>query len=181
MYSATATVCADVKKAKKIVGRPACKHCENMNMPSDHWLRSLDGSIACPRLLATECRYCHSMGHTIKKCNILQAKNSSRTSGRLISMPTGSNVLTDTDSEDECMRVVPLQNTSWNGKSTFAQIIQSMPVSNPVTHLSLIHPDDLEEPEYYPESPIDPPPRNACSTPFANLRSFEYISESDDE
>lgn len=39
--------------------------------PHDHYLRSSKNTgakVVCPKLLATECNYCHKMGHTTKFC-----------------------------------------------------------------------------------------------------------------
>ena len=32
------------------------------------------GIVVCPTLLATECKYCHMVGHTVKYCNMLKYK-----------------------------------------------------------------------------------------------------------
>lgn len=36
------------------------------------------GKTACPKLLATECRYCHQKGHILSHCPLLKEKNSRR-------------------------------------------------------------------------------------------------------
>lgn len=69
---------------------PCCPHCSNVNkfsktdtiLPTDHFLRetpSPDSKLVCPVLLATECRYCKQLGHTISKCPII-AENKKRDS-----------------------------------------------------------------------------------------------------
>ena len=65
------------------VRSPCCPHCSNVNkfsktntiLPTDHFLRetpSPDSKLVCPVLLATECRYCGGIGHTISKCPIVE-------------------------------------------------------------------------------------------------------------
>jgi hypothetical protein len=69
---------------------PICNHCVNLNkwnkenggddkseLPTNHWLRESPGPnspIVCPQLLATECRFCHKMGHTKSLCKDLKEK-----------------------------------------------------------------------------------------------------------
>jgi len=54
---------------------PVCRHCENMGLPSDHWLRSKSGELLCAVLLANKCSYCRLPGHTLKLCPELKAKH----------------------------------------------------------------------------------------------------------
>jgi len=72
-------VCAPNRAALPMSGRaksvPCCRHCTNVGLPSDHWLRSKDGVTTCPVLLANKCSYCHLPGHTLKLCPELKAKN----------------------------------------------------------------------------------------------------------
>ena len=76
--------------AKKIsnnsasVVKPFCKVCFDANKPesqyTSHFVRKtkdLNSEILCPIILATECRYCHKIGHTISNCS-LRAKNNAR-------------------------------------------------------------------------------------------------------
>ena len=56
--------------------------CLNQNIPGphDHTIRNftIKGSpIMCPKLLSTECRYCHEVGHTKIYCQKLKDKKSS--------------------------------------------------------------------------------------------------------
>lgn len=57
---------------------PFCKFCADMGQdPKDHWLRATSNPqsrVTCPRLLATECRYCKEMGHTLSYCPVRKAK-----------------------------------------------------------------------------------------------------------
>ena len=39
-----------------------------------HFVKSGLGIVVCPTLLATECKYCHMVGHTVKYCNMLKYK-----------------------------------------------------------------------------------------------------------
>jgi len=51
--------------------RPVCVHCRNLGFKYDHWLRESpepNSPVVCPVLLATECRYCHKVGHTVGSC-----------------------------------------------------------------------------------------------------------------
>ena len=50
---------------------PVCVHCRNLGLEYAHWLRKSpepDSPVVCPVLLATECRYCHELGHTVAGC-----------------------------------------------------------------------------------------------------------------
>lgn len=123
---------------------PACKHCENLKLPSSHWLRSLAGAIVCPVLLATECRYCHLAGHTVKACPELALKNKTEP------QKVVRRVL-DTNSEEKMCR-----ESTWNGKPSFAKVVSKPPAEN----LSLIHPEKLASFEFtpFPKSPESSPP-----------------------
>ena len=66
------------------VVKPFCKVCFDANKPesqyTSHFVRKtkdLNSEILCPIILATECRYCHKLGHTISNCS-LRAKNNAR-------------------------------------------------------------------------------------------------------
>jgi len=50
-----------------------CSFCASSGIkgPHDHFLRAskdVGAPVCCPKLLATECNYCHRKGHTIKFC-----------------------------------------------------------------------------------------------------------------
>ena len=55
-----------------------CKVCKDTGKPekmyTSHTTRDKDGTVLCPVLLATMCRYCHENGHTVKYCPVLEAK-----------------------------------------------------------------------------------------------------------
>ena len=72
-----ATTDSTYKKDKIVKGAvvPVCRHCENMGLPSAHWLRSKDGELLCYVLLANKCSYCRLPGHTLKLCPELKAKH----------------------------------------------------------------------------------------------------------
>lgn len=53
------------------VSTPGCPHCRNLGLPFEHWLRESPdptSKVVCPVLLATECRYCRQLGHTVRSC-----------------------------------------------------------------------------------------------------------------
>ena len=74
--------------------KPFCKVCYDTGKPesvyTSHWVRTLPslnsngvknsnggngGKITCPTLLATECRYCLKIGHTVKFCPIIEQRD----------------------------------------------------------------------------------------------------------
>ena len=55
-----------------------CSFCKS----PDHWTRDRSGKTVCPKLLSTECKYCHEMGHTTRHCPILKEKKSNRNNSR---------------------------------------------------------------------------------------------------
>ena len=133
---------ANYKPAFKI----QCKYCENLNLPSDHWLRTKDGATACPVLLANKCSYCHLPGHTIKQCAELIAKNERFTLRQGTGPATGNDTGPATG--------------SWKYSSNASSVSDAPHIAcEPIrthTHtfsrLSLIHPDNLEvlpDPDYF--------------------------------
>ena len=63
---------------KSLNSKPYCKVCHDAGKPesvyTSHYVKSRDNSatITCPTLKATECRYCHKLGHTTKFCPVIQ-------------------------------------------------------------------------------------------------------------
>mgnify|MGYP001329276074 CR=1 FL=1 len=55
-----------------------CSFCKS----ADHWTRDRQGKVVCPKLLSTECKYCHEKGHTIRHCPILKERKSNRNNFR---------------------------------------------------------------------------------------------------
>lgn len=56
-----------------------CAFCFNLGIaqPHDHTVRDFskkDKPITCPKLLQTECSYCHKSGHTKRYCPLIKAK-----------------------------------------------------------------------------------------------------------
>lgn len=171
-----------VNKKKAVV--PACKHCENLKLPSAHWLRSLQGTIVCPVLLSTECRYCHVTGHTVKSCPELAAKNTPTPKAEKMAPVRDFRVLqeADTDSDEESGRVFPeeqhVATASWNGKLSFAKVLmQTPPPSMPMDEDELVQ-------VAYPSSPLSTPPYqpyfSRIAAAYAN-KSWADMSDSDDE
>jgi hypothetical protein len=180
---------------KKNKVMPACKHCENLKLPSAHWLRSLEGTIACPVLLATECRYCHITGHTVKSCPELASKNKPLSKPvfapvhreKKVTRDNAANrdfrVLqeADTDSDEESGRVFPEEKVvAWNGKPSFANVLRTTPRSTPCS----IVPMQEDEEVVYPSSPLSPPPFQPYLSHIASTyagKSWADMSDSDDE
>jgi hypothetical protein len=117
---------------------PCCPHCSNLNkfsesvLPTDHYLRetpSPDSKVVCPVLLATECRYCTGLGHTVSRCPLAAAENKRRSAEfsnrqqqqafeteKAKSVPKSSNKFSALDSEsDEDSKPV-----AKNGRSVMA-------------------------------------------------------------
>ena len=72
----------EAREASRKKGKPFCKVCFDANKPesqyTSHFVRKtkdLNSEILCPIILATECRYCHKIGHTISKCSVRQQNN----------------------------------------------------------------------------------------------------------
>jgi hypothetical protein len=160
-----------IQSRRRVV--PACKHCENLKLPSTHWLRSLKGDITCPVLLSTECRYCHLVGHTVKSCPELAVKNS-KSKTRLpasVAVPVCNkkenlipnsrfHILYDSDSENEC-RVHPIndEDENQNTKPSWSEIMQRPKLSLQLpetcgTHFSVTDVCDTRP----ISSPSSPPP-----------------------
>ena len=177
-------------------GRAFCKHCDNMNLPSGHWLRDKDGRTTCPVLLATECRYCHEKGHTLSNCekrNLRNQKLASSASaggrGSERGLPPPSTTTFPTISKKKIATDDVVSNAS---KGSFSMFISSsdseedamdieMPPPVAPTILSLIHPedcysDDDRMPPYY--TPI----HFSCLdkyTPGSRWTEIEYAYEED--
>ena len=56
-----------------------CKICFDAKKPekeyTSHAIKTRDGEVCCPILKATECRYCHKMGHTLAHCELRNNKS----------------------------------------------------------------------------------------------------------
>ena len=72
-------------KNTRTVSKPFCKICFDAGKPesqyTSHYIRKTtdpNSAITCPILLATECRYCHQMGHTISRCTLREQNNRAR-------------------------------------------------------------------------------------------------------
>lgn len=114
---------------------PCCRHCSNLGLSSDHWLRSRDGETTCPVLLANKCSYCHLPGHTLKLCAELKAKNErfrARTEAQPDTRPSYS--FTDQTPPSDTRSVKP------------APVTKVVVVSH--STLSIIHPDTISSTEY---------------------------------
>jgi L-rhamnose mutarotase len=65
--------------ANKAVNAPFCKVCHDAGKPeseyTSHFVKSApgaDGVVVCPTLLAQQCGYCHTAGHTVSYCKLLK-------------------------------------------------------------------------------------------------------------
>jgi len=73
--------------ANKQSNKPFCKVCFDAGKTeseyTSHYVRKTpdpNSELLCPVLKATECRYCHQMGHTISRCAVREQNNSRRRS-----------------------------------------------------------------------------------------------------
>ena len=65
--------------------KPFCKVCQDAGKTeaeyTSHFVRRTtdpNSEVICPTLLATECRYCHGLGHTLTRCPIRENNNRRR-------------------------------------------------------------------------------------------------------
>lgn len=70
---------------KQQSNKPFCKVCFDAGKTeseyTSHYVRKTtdpNSELLCPVLKATECRYCHQMGHTISRCAVREQNNSRR-------------------------------------------------------------------------------------------------------
>lgn len=109
---------------------PCCPHCTNVNkfmnknLPTDHWLRETAdpaSQVVCKELMATECRFCHNLGHTRSQCPQAQAQSAQSAKMNIVpikplqSKPSGptfksKNVFDDLDNSDDEKPVVKVVN-----------------------------------------------------------------------
>ena len=68
----------DSRNAVKAV-KPFCKVCHDAGKPeseyTSHFVKSAPGAggvVVCPTLLAQQCGYCHTAGHTVSYCKLLK-------------------------------------------------------------------------------------------------------------
>ncbi len=71
--------------SKQSSNKPFCKVCFDAGKTeseyTSHYVRKTtdpNSELLCPVLKATECRYCHQMGHTISRCALREQNNSRR-------------------------------------------------------------------------------------------------------
>jgi hypothetical protein len=74
----------DSRNAVKAV-KPFCKVCHDAGKPeseyTSHFVKSapgIGGVVVCPTLLAQECGYCHTAGHTVSYCKLLKQHQKSK-------------------------------------------------------------------------------------------------------
>ena len=68
----------DSRNAVKAV-KPFCKVCHDAGKPeseyTSHFVKDIPGTggvVVCPTLLAQQCGYCHTAGHTVSYCKLLK-------------------------------------------------------------------------------------------------------------
>jgi hypothetical protein len=68
----------DCRTANKAV-KPFCKVCHDAGKPeseyTSHFVKDIPGAggvVVCPTLLAQQCGYCHTSGHTVSYCKLLK-------------------------------------------------------------------------------------------------------------
>lgn len=73
---------------KQQTNKPFCKVCfdagKSESEYTSHYVRKTtdpNSELLCPVLKATECRYCHQMGHTISRCAVREQNNNRRRPG----------------------------------------------------------------------------------------------------
>jgi len=71
--------------ANKAVNAPFCKVCHDAGKPeseyTSHFVKSAPGAggvVVCPTLLAQQCGYCHTAGHTVSYCKLLKQHQKSK-------------------------------------------------------------------------------------------------------
>lgn len=86
-------------RTTKSVSKPFCKICFDACKPeseyTSHYIRKTtdpNSAITCPILLATECRYCHQMGHTISRCTLREQNNRARDAPRPVAVQAQAQV-----------------------------------------------------------------------------------------
>lgn len=74
----------DSRNAVKAV-KPFCKVCHDAGKPeseyTSHFVKSAPGAggvVVCPTLLAQQCGYCHTSGHTVSYCKLLKQHQKSK-------------------------------------------------------------------------------------------------------
>ena len=77
--STISNTCSSAGRSKK---GPFCTVCHNAGEPREvytsHYVRDVpgpQGKVVCPKLLSTECNYCHKKGHTPSYCGEIALRN----------------------------------------------------------------------------------------------------------
>ena len=75
----------DSRNAAKAVNAPFCKVCHDAGKPeseyTSHFVKDIPGAtgvVVCPTLLAQQCGYCHTAGHTVSYCKLLKQHQKSK-------------------------------------------------------------------------------------------------------
>ena len=126
-----------------------CSFCASAGVkgPHDHFLRASKeqgAAVVCPKLLSTECNYCHRKGHTAKFCGAKREQQmlaaQARAKAKAVKMDTGGWM--DVAGTAPSVRAPPtLQAQPKQAKVTgmFAALEMDDPSSSDEDELSLIH------------------------------------------
>jgi len=100
---------------------PHCPHCQNLNLPANHWLRKTadkTSELVCPVLLQTECQYCFELGHTVSHCkSIVKYKK------KIAHVQTPSTTSTEFPRFSLLRSTIVSGNLQNNNNNTFAALI----------------------------------------------------------
>lgn len=158
------------------INKSFCKVCydtgKSEEIYTSHYVRNepgIFGTVVCPTLLNTECRYCRKKGHTISKCPILQ-KNGKNRNTRLkekYSQNNSKNMSSNT-------KVVKRTNNDSNHFSILA-LEEPEDSTSETSLIENTHDSDTEPEITGPRTPPGPPP------PLPPRTYNWYISSCSDE
>ena len=145
-------------KSTPVTMNSFCSFCASTGIkgPHDHFLRAAKtqgAGVVCPKLLASECNWCHRKGHTVKFCGARQEAGWSAAATRNAIKSTTLN------SGDWMHTAVP-------AKRTFTKVI--MPTTSVVSMFAAL---DIEE-----ESSSDEDECMDCETGLGDTRGTSWAA-----